>query len=1159
MKRLRSIALAGLITSGSPLLAQNPEVGPVNVYDLSRALRDSGQADLAIEYLDSLTTKLPKEQQPELKLERAKARLEQANQEAVDAKRDDLIAVSKKEFEEFLKAYPTHPRVAEANISLARVTTLLGKQQLGRAGKAEAEKPEDTAKLRKEQMALARPFFEQSAKQYAAAAKKLEDQANAALATSTKRELITGLYQALLDQGINQYYLGDSYGKTSVKAEVTERYNAYKAARELFAALSKRDEKHPLCWVAKAWEGECNRPMQELGKADKVNDEIRAAWVKEPQGAPAAGYRMARFFAIRDKWLEADGKGATPAAFQLVRRLADEWMKDYKSAKLTPEHYAVMYYVATSNLDEAKLAIKYDEKTKTTTIPDTSRVLLTRAERDFRILTQTDNDYENRARKERMTIIRLLVGEGTKNPATILTFDEAHMTMQVVYAKLSTFLKDNPPPDENTPEKDAKEYKQKKDELFNRVIALLNREKELPVPRESAKDAADSQILMIYLYRQAGRTYEAAVMAEALARSARTSSTIAKAGENAVYAYLEAFQKNEDEESKAVDLARALNVAAYLDVAAPEEPATEEIRLTQAKLLVQSKRYMDAFDVLGKIKLGSNSLVEARLLQGGIAYELLRAKSPMEAPAAKKNAIRSKAIADLARVSTPSKPTDSLRYVKLKLQLAQLYLTGPATGYPAAEKVVVDTIAQIPTLNGLKDEDKLALQMQAEMVHIDTVYGQAMPLFNAGQYKECSDRFVPMLVSIAKAGPANKDTVPGDLKISAGRLDAMRLDRLIMPSLSARARQGEIDSCTELLDLARLFGGDLSKSASAVLEVIKQAKFQVEKLRAENKGPEAEAMMGKVGGLLNKLLEEKNITPGMKYGIAKGCRELGQYPKAIELLSQIPKPKNIDPKQPPRSTGNEPEEEQIKINAALAAYEEEMKLVNLYKASQLELARVYREAKMIPQGDALYDEMMGKADVDKAKHRRTGWASNLLEFRKEFYNYSEVKASTITDEKAAQAQWVEAIGNWSNLVGEYAKVINSRRQQLIAKPAEGMAPLTPEQRQTIEDQMNRLLNIYFDMQFETFRCTVAANISLYAKKPDVLAKSMLTQGKKIAEVETKNPKIPNDVRARYRGLLNEHKALEPPYKAAGGLGFPDLAPEEPKPATAATAAPAEPK
>ena len=1129
MFRLRSLAWLGLFAFAAPSYAQPQELGPTNVYDLARGLRDNGQADLALEYLDSLVNKLPNGQQPELKLERAKARLEQANQEPVDAVRDDLIGVAKKEFEEFIIAFPAHPRVVEANISLARVTTLMGKQQLGRAGKAEAEKPEETPKLRKDQMALARPYFETSAKQYAAAAKKLEDQANAALAVATKRELFTGLYQSLLDQAINQYYLGDSYGKTTVKAEVTERYNAYKAARTHFAELAKRDEKHPLCWVAKAWEGECNRPMQELGKADKVNDEIKAAWSKDPRGAPAAGYRMSRFFAIRDKWLEADGKGATPTAFQLVRRLADEWMKDYRSAKLTPEHYAVMYYVATSNLDEAMITVKFDDKTKTTSISDTSRTLLARAERDFRSLMQSDNDYDKRAEKERMKIIRLLVGEGTKSPASINTFDECHMTMLVVNSKLNTFLREKPP-EEGSDEKAKKDYKQKKDELFNRVLALLNREKELPVPKESQKEAANSQIMVIYLYRQAGRTYEAAVMAEALARSARVSATIAKAGENAVYAYLEAYQKNDagDEESKAVDLSKALAVAAFLDTAVPDEPATEEIRLTQAKLLVQSKRYLDSFNVLCKIKLGSNSLVEARLLQGGIAYELLRPKSPMEAPAEKKDAIRAKAIADLARVPAPSKPSDALRFVKLKLQLAQLYLTGPASGYPAAEKVVVDTIAVISTLPGLSAEDNLAMQMQAEMIHIDTVYMQAMPLFKDGKYKECSDRFVPMLVAIAKSGPAANDSkIPADLKITAGSLDTKRLDRLIMPSLSARARQGEIESCTELLDLAKLFGGDLSKSVSAVYSVIEQARFQVDKFRAENKPAEAEALMGKVTVMLNKMLEEKNMTAGMKYGLAKACRDLGQFPKAIELLSQIPKPKNIGPKQPERSTDTDSEEVQIAKGAALQVYNDEMKVVNLYKAGQLEYARVYRHAKMFPEGDALYDEVLGKADADKSKHRKGGWAANMTDFRKEYFAYCEAKATATADLKAATPLWIDAIGNWDKFVGEYAKLVIDPKIKPELKP--------------------RMMALYYENYFESNRCAIAANIALYTSKTEILNKFWEKRGKSIAEFEIKNPKIPNDVRAKYRELLLQYKALEPHYKAAGGLGFPDVAEEEPKP------------
>ena len=109
--------------------AQSP-----NPIDLVQGLRENGLSDLALDYLIEQQKKNPTgDLKVVLPLELAKTRLLLAQTESDAAVRDGIIAGAKKEFDEFLKNHPTHPRSAEASLALARVVSLQAKALLSRA------------------------------------------------------------------------------------------------------------------------------------------------------------------------------------------------------------------------------------------------------------------------------------------------------------------------------------------------------------------------------------------------------------------------------------------------------------------------------------------------------------------------------------------------------------------------------------------------------------------------------------------------------------------------------------------------------------------------------------------------------------------------------------------------------------------------------------------------------------------------------------------------------------------------------------------------------------------------------------------------------------------------------------------------------------------
>src|SRR5262249_24081078 len=103
-----------------------------------QGLRDRHYTDLALQYLEQLGKNPNPDLAKWLPLELAKTRMELAREEADPGRRSELFAKARAEFENFIKANPTDPRVAEANLELARSVGLQGKAQLAQALRQES-------------------------------------------------------------------------------------------------------------------------------------------------------------------------------------------------------------------------------------------------------------------------------------------------------------------------------------------------------------------------------------------------------------------------------------------------------------------------------------------------------------------------------------------------------------------------------------------------------------------------------------------------------------------------------------------------------------------------------------------------------------------------------------------------------------------------------------------------------------------------------------------------------------------------------------------------------------------------------------------------------------------------------------------------------------
>lgn len=1027
--------LALLLFIGSVSAQDLPPPSPV---DLARGLRENGMADLALEYLDELAAKTTPDVLKVLPLERAKCRLELATSESDDALRTALVAEAKREFDAFVKANAKHPRLPEAAVALARLQTLEGKSQVQRANRlADAQRAGELAK--------ARPLFLSAGKQFATVADALKKQADEEDPNTPRHKERTQDYlSAVLDQGMNLYLLSESYPEDVKGADFEAKQKASKDASLIFDSVWNRYKDYPQGWEARAWAAECQRLQFEPVKAGLGLKALLDDAQKTKTSASAAGVRMARFFTLREDFDKNGGQGAASNDRLRVRTACRDWLKDYAGGgRPTPEVYAVRYYLGRVCLNEAmkreNVTLEPTKETgpdgkpieKVVGVKEAGMLMLREAEAQFRQLVRTENEYTERAARQRPTALRWLVGNLDRPPAQFLTFDDCYMAALVHLEGVRTAAA--------VPERDAH---------MEKAIALLERASVLPIPPESVKDAARAHLDLARAYTAAGRPHAAAVLAEHLARTARSPNAVARAAVIALDAYSRTARTTtpEFEDGRAADRDRRIALIQYMEKVAPNEPETDGARLQLGADLYRAGRKAEAFDAFARVPARFPQVAQARLFEGITAFDLVRPLGPDETrtddlPADKRAAVFQRAITDLSGVPVPAEgtkddPTTNTTpvsdYFNMRLQLAQLHVTQGAKGYPLAEKTVVDGAAAAAKHTGLSADDKAKFAMRFESMHIRTVFGQAMPLYQQGKYAAASERFGVLLTQVLKAGPAVKANQPAEMADLAKSLDSDRIRLLLVPCLNARVREGAAAKTTELLDELKKFGGDLSTSARVVQQGVASIRPTVESLRKEKKNDEADKLVAAVVGMVTKLAAEPNLPFDVRMNLGRSFRELGEYGKAADLLTAVPAPQNKEAlKAELKATDTETADQAKQREADNSA-------APLYRQARLELARCYRMEKKFTEAAAVLDDALGKEGELKGrvKPRTGGWASRFPDFRKEAILFIEAKAAAATEPKIAAPLWNEAINNWATWAAEYLGALNQLNQKYVPKKRE---------------------------------------------------------------------------------------------------------------------------
>lgn len=1116
MSQFRLLAVAVLVAL--PSVARSQDGTPPSPVDLARGLRENGMADLAVEYLNELKTP-PADVAPVLPLEKAKCLLELANLETDESVRTRLVAEAKAGFDQFLAAAKGHPRTPEAAVALARLLTIEGKAKLQQA------KKETDEEKRKAEAAKARPLFEDAARRYETAAGGLESFAKGdGLTAARKAEVLRDYYQAVLDRGINQYHLADTFLDTRGK-DGEARLQTAAAAFKTFDDLWKKDQTHPVCWVARAWAAETWALRGEPTRFDNAVRELVADSRRNSvvQAASAAGVRMAQFFQLREQFVKLLND---PTGRGVVRDACRRWLREYPAARPTAETHAVSYYLGTVQLTEAtrkeNLIVERGKPAKPGDPPEEKVVgvrpeavpALREADAEFRKIVQTDNEYTDRATRQRAKALRWLVGNVDRPAAQFATFDECYGAALVQMDR----MRDGPSAD--------------RAELAGKVIDLLERATHLPAGRESAREATTARVSLAQSYNAANRPHQAAVLAESLARASRSPALVARTGLIALYGYQAAADSAPagDDAARAADRDRMLALCRHVEMVASTDPAADDVRLQWGVLLSQAGRPVDMFDVLGRISARYPKLAQARLYQGIAAYELARPRGANEPPLKdapppdRRADITRRAIKGLADVPVPpksAKPDESAMFVRSRLQLAQLHLTAGGPGYDAADKVARETAAVIAQFPDLPSEQKQAFALRCDLLRTKAAFGRTWPLYQDGKFKEAADQFSTLLAEVVKAGPAVKPNQEGEVAEVAKQLDAERIRLILVPTLNARIREGAVEKTGELLDQLKTFGGDLNTTARVVQQGIVTIRPTIDALRKEGKTDEADKLVAAVTGMVAKLTTEKNLPPEVRVSLGRAYKELGLFANAVELFAQVPAPDDPaflpgDPKAAPPDGESADDKKKRE-----AAYEANKTAAALYRLARLETLRCQRLDRKFEACDALLDDILGK-------DRKSGWGQKFTDFRREALYLSEAKGAAATAAKDAAPHWNAAIQGWRGWAGEYKAAIDN----LKAK-----ADATDDQVNEIRRKKDALKPTWLDLTADVFRCTVEAQAAFHKDNPAKRTEGFARQAAAVVDFEKNNSPLPNPVRLKLYALLESHPELKEAYTKAGGKGL----------------------
>lgn len=562
-----------------------------------QGLRQRGYFELAGEYLETIgkDPKLPADMKPVVEYELGKNLLENAARTGDLERRKELLDQARGRLESFTKTFPTSPLAADALVQLARL--LVERGHLAMLQADEVKVPSEKAA----KVAEARGSFVQGRAAYDTALAKLKPIYESFPKflppddpRKDQRELAqTEMLSAQLQRAIVDYEEGETYPSPSedrtklMEASLVQFGNIYNDYRSSLAGF-----------YARMWQAKCYMERGDLNPAMGLFNELMAAnsgSLRELQRS--VGYQRILIMGKRKQYaLGAD---------EAVR-----WLQDNPNHRRTPDGLGVQLELAKNILAQLDEVDRPADK-------EAAKKRATEA------LAAVVRDYSAH-KAEALELLKQYKPKSALNLNAV-----ANMTYESAMG-------------------DADEAIASQD--WDRARAVLK----VGVKRGDSAHDLDKQnrarYLLSYVDYKTGRFYEAAIMAEHLAKKYRSGGLSPKAVEIAIQSMLEAYNVFTTGD-RTRDLERTLALAKYATKTWADTEQGDFGRVVLGEVSFGQGKYPEAITAFESVRSASGRWADAQTRLGAAHWKLslvYRAKQPPETSAAESEVERALGVLNAA-------------------------------------------------------------------------------------------------------------------------------------------------------------------------------------------------------------------------------------------------------------------------------------------------------------------------------------------------------------------------------------------------------------------------------------------------------------------------------------------------------------------------------
>ncbi|MEO1995032.1 MAG: hypothetical protein ABGZ17_07130, partial [Planctomycetaceae bacterium] len=482
-------------------------------------LRDRGYFDTALDYLSLVESRqdVPAEIKDVILFERGLTHLQQSRSDRSPDARSKRLDLAQAQFEQFVKANPSHPKAGEANSQQANI--LLGRAQVN---VWQARSPSNASRkdqLRGEARQLVgrarqilKAAHDQFRVKYESFAKFIPPEQKTLYNARARAEL--DYMKAQLDLAHCTYEEGQTYGpKSKLRSEIlTKASQQYEAVHTKYRGMVGG-------LFARLWQGKCFEEQRDLGKALGIYNELllhedTSLVMRKLQDQA----RHFRFICLNDD-LKKD--------YQLVAQEAGQWLVYAKPRVRTEVGLGIRWELARSL---EKLGAN-----RTAKLADRERFLRQALEQ-----ARTVNRYPGAFKDLSTFMIRRLnvsLGRGGGDPEDFGTAFELGRNM----VKQVKPLKDKR---KSAATKELRQQAQTDLDLHLQDTArMLKLAVGLADESTPINDLSNARYLLSYVYFLSGRSYEAGILSDFVSRHFIKDSPEAAldAGHLAMAAYQQAY------------------------------------------------------------------------------------------------------------------------------------------------------------------------------------------------------------------------------------------------------------------------------------------------------------------------------------------------------------------------------------------------------------------------------------------------------------------------------------------------------------------------------------------------------------------------------------------------------------------------------------------